>query len=153
MFQLELHLPYFALRVGHPEREVNGKRQSQWINLSFLQTETPKTKGQEIHGIYRAHISLAIYGVSQRRWVAYAFDNNDFDDREFGDGDSEDEGYPYKGFQEDPIASDGKFDANVPIWDPRVYFLFIFQNRMGQVLQEWEYLVRWIERNIERYVC
>lgn len=153
MFQLELHLPYFALRTGPPQRKVNGKWQTQWTNLSFLQTETSKSKGQEIRGIYQAHISLAIYGVSESRWVAYAFDNNDFNDRGFGDEDSEDECYPYKIFQEDPIALGGKFDANAPIWDPREYFLMIFQNRIGQALQEWEYLVRWIERNIEGYVC
>jgi len=149
MFHLELHLPYFVLRPGPPPREVNIKRRSQWIDLSFLQTDS-KSKSQEIRGIYRAHISLAIYGVSDIRWVAYAFDNNDFDDKEFDEEDSEDDGDHYKVFQEDPIASNGEFDANAPIWDSREYFLMIFQNRIAKVLTEWEYLVRWVERNIER---
>jgi hypothetical protein len=64
----------------------------------------------------------------------------------------EDDIYPYKAFQEDPIASDGKVDANLPIWNPREYFLLIFQCRMGRVLLEWKRLVRWLERNIEEYV-
>lgn len=86
-----------------------------------------------------------MYGLSDWRWVAYAFEKNTFDER-----DLEDETYPYENFQEDPIA---KVDADLPIWDPREYFLLIFNTRMCQVLEEWRNLVRWIERSIEGYVC
>ena len=100
-------------------------------------------------------MSLVIYGISDRRWVVYAFDNDDLRDNDLEVEDLEDENPRYKlgYFQEDPIASDGKVDANLPIWNPREYFLLIFQVRMGRILQEWKRLVRWLERNVEEYVC
>ena len=147
-FQLELHLPYFALRTGHPQRKLNRRQNNQWIDLSFLQTEAQKWQGQKTYGIHQAHISLVIHGLNNRRWVTYTFDNNSFDDK-----DLEDQTDPYEGFQEDPIASNGGVDANLPIWDPREYFLLMFKTRMSQVLMEWRNLVLWIERCIEGYVC
>ena len=95
--------------------------------------------------MHQSHISFVMYGLSDRRWVAYAFDKNTFDDK-----DLEDDIYPYEKFQEDPIA---KVDADLPIWDPREYFLLIFKTRMYQVLKEWRNLIRGLERSIEGYVC
>lgn len=114
------------------------------MDLSFLQTEALKSQGQK-YGIHHSHISLVMYGLSDRRWVAYAFDQNTFDDK-----DLEDEIYPSENFHEDPIT---KVDADLPIWDPREYFLLTFKTRMCQVLKEWRNLVRWIERSIDGYVC
>ena len=94
--------------------------------------------------MHQSHISLVMYGLSDRRWVAYAFDKNTFDDK-----DLEDEIYSYEKFHEDPIA---KVDADLPIWDPREYFLLIFKTRMYQVLKEWRNLIRWIERSVDGYV-
>jgi len=80
-----------------------------------------------------------------RRWVAYAFVDTDIDGEDLGD-----EVFSYV---KDPIASDGELDANLPIENPREYFLMIFEIRIAQVLKAWEYLVRTVERSIKQYVC
>lgn len=118
------------------------------MNLSFLQARISTSNDNKVYNIYRAQISLVISGYNDRRWVAYAFQNNTFDEE-----DLDDEIYRcYDGFQEDPIASNGQVDANSPIWSPREYFALMFEYRLDGVLTQWENLVRWIERSIEAYV-
>ena len=127
---------------------MNQNHQNAWMNLSFLQTESSTSKGNKIYSIHRAQISLVITGYNDRRWVAYAFQNNTFDIEDF-----DDETYRcYEGFQEDPIASNGQVDANNPIWNPREYFALIFEYKLAGVLTEWEDLVRLLERSIQEYV-
>lgn len=161
IFQLKLHLPYLALRQGHPQSKVSSKWQNKWTNLSFLKGGTSDVKGLEVYGIYRAHISLVISGPSDWRWVAYSFDSHDFDDEDSDVEDSEDdesedgesEGNDLQDgdcpFLEDPMA---QVDANKPIYNAREYFLLTFHNQMARVVEEWKYLVRRIERNIIAYV-
>ena len=95
-----------------------------------------------------AQISFIICGWANGRWVAYAFVDTDFDGKELAE-----ETFLYEGMHEDPIASDGELDANHPIWDPREYFLMIFEVRIAQILKEWECLVRTVERSIKNHVC
>jgi len=120
------------------------------MNLSFLQTKASTSKDNKVYNIHRAQFSLVISGYNERRWVAYAFENNTFDNVDL---ELEDEIYRcYEGFQADPIASDGLVDANNPIWSPREYFALIFEYRLAGVLRQWENLVRCVERNIQGYV-
>lgn len=149
------------MRPGHPQDKASHEWQSKWEDLSFLKKET-SDKAREIHGIYRAHISLVISGPSDWRWVAYGFDSHDFDDEDSDVEDSEDdesEGEDFEGndlqdgdspFVEDPMA---EVDANKPIYNAREYFSLIFQTKMARALDEWKHLVRWVERNINAYVC
>lgn len=58
----------------------------------------------------------------------------------------------YEGFHEDPIASDPWIEANIPIWDPREYFLAIFEARIARVEKEWERLVLMVAKSIKEYV-
>jgi hypothetical protein len=115
--------------------------------------------------MHEAQISFVLCGSDHQRWVAYAFVDTDFEE-----DDVPDEIVPDEQIREvsvplddelgvakvpiwDPIALDGGLDANLPIWDPRLYFLVILEIRMAQVLREWEFLVRTVERSISRYVC
>ena len=147
---MEFHLPYFALRTTPPPPELqrNHNRLRKWIDLSFLKIQAPKSQDFRKFGIFEAQISFVICGSNNRQWVAYAFVDTDFDDKDLGD-----EEFSYEGCQDDPIASNGKLDANRPIWSPREYFLMIVEIRMDQVRKEWEYLVRTVERSINGYVC
>jgi len=141
---------------------VNCIWQTKWTDVSFLNRSVSDVKGQETYGIYRAHISLVISGPSDWRWVAYCFDSHGFDDEdsdaedseddESEDGDSEDNGLQDGDcpFLEDPMA---QVDANQPIYDPREYFLLVFQSRITRIVEEWKFLVRWTERHISAYVC
>lgn len=157
IFQLKLHLPYLALKKFRPQNKVSGKRQKKWKDVSFLQRVIPEGNGQEVYGIYQAHISLVTSGSSDHRWVTYCFDSHDFDDddedsEEYEDDESEDGDLEGNAVQdggyhliEDPITQK---DANKPIWNAREYFLLGFQTQMVRVVQEWKYLVDWIERNV-----
>jgi hypothetical protein len=107
------------------------------MDLSFL--EIPDQKKFIMH---EAQITFLICGSDDQRWAAYAFDDTHFDEEDFGD-----EIFSYEGVQDDPIAR-GKIDANLPIGDPREYFLMIFDIRLAQVREEWKYLVRMVDRSI-----
>jgi hypothetical protein len=43
--------------------------------------------------------------------------------------------------------------ANMPICNAREYFVLAFQKQMARVVEEWKYLVRWTELNVNAYVC
>ena len=79
-----------------------------------------------------------ICGWSNRRITAYAFDDIDFDSNSF----EEDLGEENLDLHRDPIASEAIVDANNPIWDPRLYFLTIFELRIARVQKEWEQVVQ-----------
>jgi hypothetical protein len=137
-----LHIPYFALRASPPPKPsprtaVHSNPPRQWMDLSFL--EIPDQKKFIMH---EAQITFLICGSDDQRWAAYAFDDTRFDEEDFGD-----EIFSYEGVQDDPIAR-GKIDANLPIGDPREYFLMIFDIRLAQVREEWKYLVRMVDRSI-----
>lgn len=90
-------------------------------------------------------------GSDNRHYVGYAFIDRDFDK----DDESLDIDFPYAGVHEDPIASDcgrNTLNANLPIWDPRAYFMCIFKNRITTVLKEWESIVQTIGDSIDRHV-
>lgn len=98
-------------------------------------------------GVFEAQISFIIVGSDNHRWSGYCFA---FDEEEnLLDED------PHAIVKEDPISWDGKkcrYDANIPIWDPRQYFLAVFECRMAQVLAEFDPLIRMIAKNIKQYV-
>ncbi|KAF2185092.1 hypothetical protein K469DRAFT_688302 [Zopfia rhizophila CBS 207.26] len=153
VFQLEFHLPYFALRTFAPGKDlaqttINSKPPRQWIDLSFLELGTTlRSKDDPEYGLYEAQFSLTICGSDNSRWVAYGFVDTDIDD----DNGLEGEDFSYLGMNADPIASDGDVNANHPIWDPREYFLLMIEIRMRKVLKEWKGLVRKFERSIKRF--
>ncbi|OCK76055.1 hypothetical protein K432DRAFT_307225 [Lepidopterella palustris CBS 459.81] len=151
IFQFEFQLPYFALRTSSPrtnrsQETVNSKSPRKWTDLSFLKIRTSKPQNERKYGIFDAQISIVICGSDELRWVAYAFADTEFDNENLEDGD-----FSYEGPHEDPIASNGRL-ANDPLWNPREYFLTICNVRMVQVLKEWQYLVRILERSITEYV-
>jgi hypothetical protein len=119
----------------------------QWTDLTFLNIQPPRSQDQKQYGIHEAQISFVICGSDNRRWVGYGFVDTEFDRENLADHD-----LSYVGKHEDPIAF-GELDANLPIWDPREYFLMVLQIRMAQVLKEWECLIRTVERSINQYVC
>jgi hypothetical protein len=147
MFHLELHLPYFALRQSTRPTSSHLGNKRQCIDLSFLTTRSNGRPSQLRYKIFDAQISFVISGWEDSRWVAWSFIDNYFSEEELLDID----GYPYKGFVEDPIAK-GQLDQNKPLVNPREYFLMILKVRSEQVLQEWEWVVQTVKRNVKRYV-
>ena len=111
--------------------------------MSFLKLQKEKLQH---FGLFEAQISFIIIGSDKYRWDGYCFA---FDDEEDSLGEDND------AIRIDPIFGNvnGRIlDANRPIWDPRKYFLAVFESRMTQVLAEFEYLIRMISKNIKQYV-
>lgn len=91
-------------------------------------------------GLYPVQVSLKICGKSEKRWTAYCFENNGFDqDRELETSDPSAAEY-----RPDLITNEVQ-DANHPIWNIREYFLIALKARVHQMYEEWEQLVFAIE--------
>jgi hypothetical protein len=143
MFQLEFHLQFFAFRTSPPS---NDNPLSEWTDLAFLEMQDPKPLDQRRHGMLEAQFSFVICGCDETRWVAWAFDDTQFDGEDLSDRIS-----PCKDVHQDPIADDDT-DPELPIWSPREYFLNVVERRIARAAMEWEETVRPVERSIREYV-
>jgi len=93
------------------------------------------------------HFSFVICGIREKRWGAYAFDT----DSGYDLHDKIDCG----GQHLDPIGSClsvDDVDAELPIWNPREYFLNVVARRVTRAADAWEGLLRAIERRIKNHV-
>lgn len=120
----------------------------EWINLSILEDNTPDTKAP--YGVYNSQFSLLICGSSNKHWIGYSFVDCDLDEEDMEEGD-----FTYHGMQDDPIAAcaGGVIDANIPIQDPRAYFVVIFEVHIAKALKEAQNLVKMIECSVKNHVC
>jgi hypothetical protein len=160
---MDFHLPYLALRpwVSPKAQPTTNKNSSfrKWTDISFLGTkQSPLHRPNE--ALYEAQISLCVFGIDNRKWTAYCFVDTYFNNAETVKSSDEDSGYDsedqdedsYVYFSEDPIASEGEhsfgLDANLPIWDPREYYLTVIRLRVGRVLQEWRLIVLVVDRRV-----
>lgn len=145
-------MTYFALErqpLGeHRWKAGNGSRSQQWTDLTFLNLQAPKDQEQVQYGMYERQISFVVCGSDNKRWAGYAFVDTAFDDK-----DPEDDSVSDDGIYPDPISLYGEVDTNLPIRHARQYFLLIVKLRMAQVRNHWRYLVRYVERRINQYVC
>jgi hypothetical protein len=150
---MEMHVPFFALRK-HPTpsaanlqtAEGYRKPKRRWTDLSVLTAQISRAEDEAKFGIYESRFSFVICGSDNRRWIGYAFVDQDDDEENLGPEDCH-----YEGFQEDPIAA-AAADANMPEWEPRQYFLNVLESRIKLILREWENVVYTVERRIKEYV-
>ncbi|KAF7574837.1 hypothetical protein PtrSN002B_005858 [Pyrenophora tritici-repentis] len=154
IFQLDLHLPFFAMRTdAYHRNHTTTKLRREWIDLSFIAQVLPGSDKDGELGIYPAQVSVTMCGTSARHYTVYGFEDTDFDKDHGPAGDEEDDDdSTYIGVQHDQIIR-GKQDANFPIWDPREYFLTTLKSRVRQIRNEWDRLVRTIERAYMSCTC
>ncbi len=128
-FALAFHIPFHVWRTTRePKHDVRRKadrktpmRKSR--NLSFLETDDPSGRGED-DWLHQAQVSCLVTGHSSTYWTAFCCVDTYFD------GDlSEDSIMRYDEIRESGVLCDpltrGKFDADMPIWDPREYFLTV----------------------------
>jgi hypothetical protein len=145
-FQLGLHLPFFILDKSPLPKEslekAYVKPQRQWTDLSFLKLDICESQG-EVWGIQEAQISFVVTGTDNWRWTAYGFVDTEIDgflaDSTFDD------------LSCDQIAAQA-LEANFQIWDPRDYWVRVFEIRVGYVGKQWLYLIPKLEHSINEYV-
>jgi hypothetical protein len=123
------------------------------MDLSFLKmTLANASQTMSSFSLYKSRFSLVVCGSNDSLWTGYSFVDRDLEENPFEEGD-----FCYQDNQphEDPISSDsgsGSIDANVPLWDPRAYWLVVLEVRIIKVHKEWESIVRILERNFVSYV-
>jgi hypothetical protein len=145
VFQLEFHIPYYALRRSRPEQNLSARRTRNhrgWMNIAFLDIHDKTSGASGTLGIHQAQISVTLCGTDNSRWVAYCFEDGYFEDAGVAEGEQT------VIHQEDRIAR-GVFGAEDTIWDPREYYFRVLLIRMRQVQKEWVELVRLIELGIK----
>jgi hypothetical protein len=154
IFQLEFHLNYFTFGTAPADNEADHRAAAsnpKWTDLSFLEIETSKAPEGRKHGIFEAHFTLVICGTHEGQWDAYAFDDNEFEGEDLCEKLS-----VCEVFHPDPIAScllsDNDTDADLPIWNPREYFLKVVANRTAAASEAWDSLIRATERSIRKHV-
>lgn len=150
LFHLEFHIPYFCFRTS-PANPAQGGRTDltksprKWTDLSFLRESTKELpqgpKG--IHGIFEAHISFVIVGSDYKRWVGYAFQDTEWEDSSSDCEEIE---------SQSDLISDAELQMNLPVWNPKEYFLMVLQTRMAQVAEEWMRLIRKVESSVKQKV-
>ncbi|ORY16285.1 hypothetical protein BCR34DRAFT_557542 [Clohesyomyces aquaticus] len=140
-FRLEFHLPYFSLAQSIAPSEagnIRSKISSEWTDDHFVKW-----------GVRHTQFSLVVTGKDNSSWIAYAFASTG---NEEDDLDGRCEEFLYDGqFHSDPIFEDGSTDANLPIWDPREYFLRAVENRLNRISSEWSLLIDVLEKSVKRY--
>jgi len=157
-FQMEFHLPFFALRK-HPQPNSSHDKPSihtmrKWTDISFTYGETSVSAGQEVYRLHEAQVSCVVYGHDEWQWTACAFLDNGYESGGLYDAGEVFDGYGEDGeddgFDEDPIATG--LHANNPIWRPRQYFAKALEVNIKEVSQEWSELVHRLECDITAYV-
>ncbi|KAH8751551.1 hypothetical protein BGZ57DRAFT_913389 [Hyaloscypha finlandica] len=162
-FQMEFHLPFFAIRKcpqpegSHKKRSIHSMRK--WTDVSLTDGESSMSGGQEVYRIHETQVSCVVYGHDEWQWTACAFIDNAhesgdlYDPGELHDGDGKDGeavvGQKVDGFDEDPIATG--LHVSKPIWRPRQYFAKALEVNIKEVSQEWQELIHKMECDIIAY--
>ncbi|KAJ4212433.1 hypothetical protein NW759_011820 [Fusarium solani] len=166
-FQLAFDLPYCAFRVApcysppHDPRKRKSAASDALRNitdLSFL-VRRPKGPVPPTTKAYlcEAQTTVLISGSDPWRWVGYCFVDTYFeseDKRESVDAYDEeveidDESHVL--FRPDPFTT-AESDANLPILNPREYFLIVLESRLRQARDEWHTLATHMGDIINEYI-
>jgi len=149
-FALEFHFPYYAWRrmlpieedpQSHARNSRPPRRSEPVIHLSSG-TESADEDDDFIH---EAQVSVMVTGLDNWFWTACCFSDIYFKDEDHNEQVST---LSTPAHPMDPHSC-GKFSLNLPIWDPRHYFLRTLSCRMEQVKQEWNNTVFQLFEDIE----
>lgn len=139
------------MRKRPPPHVSNGtiktKPPRRWFDLSFLNFDGLESEAQdptEVWGMQEAQISCVISGIDDWLWVGYRFVDSDVD------GFLAD--FPKEDMQFDQIACQ-RLDANRSIWQPRSYWVKIFELRIASIGKQWEFNLYKLQCAIDAHVC
>jgi hypothetical protein len=149
-FQLDLHIPFVILSKCPPPHASNGtiktKPPRRWIDLSFLNIDGLESRAQdstEVWGMQEAQVSCVINGTDDWRWVGYGFVDSEVDGLLVDCSDEE--------LGLDQIAME--LEARFPVWQPRRYWVKIFELRIASIGKHWEYNLYKLQCAIDAHVC
>lgn len=155
-FALEIHIPFYAWRRNpvpfedqRHKSDGNPLRRSR--NLDFLDMCSPAEINSTTTDdcIYEVQISCMVSGLSNWSWVAYVLVDTYY---QGPDSQESVEHYAQPAIRiPDPLTR-GQRDANLPVWTPREYFLWVFEAQINQVRRESQNLVGRLLQRIQPYV-
>ena len=152
-FQMEFHLPFFALRKlsqSEEHRSTDLRRPRRLFeDFTLLSEANDQGSSQEMHRLYHGQVSCVVYGNDEWQWTAYSFVDTEHDD----DSDITIDGEigSQHEIDEDPIICDVQA-SRFPIWRPRQYFLKAFAARMQEPRREWDDLIHQLAVDITECV-
>jgi hypothetical protein len=145
MFQLAFHVPFFVLRLD----SVSFPNNCDQFCLGSFGT------GPETFAIYKAQLSLTVFGASDSTWTSYCLVRL-IDD----EADTLEEGANIdSGYDDDDTSSDedsthssswGAPVAEKIYTDPRKYWLECSQDRMRVILREWRELIFALDSQVQQ---
>lgn len=155
MFKISFHLPFFALRSSRTPRMdhrsyVGSAPLRDVKDVSFLDWHDEGAPA--LRHLYEAHVTCVIAGFHDWCWTATCFVDTYYDD--YVDRECVDD---YHEHAENPqgMASDaptlGDLEADLPIWNPREYFLLVVCSRLKRVKYEWQSTIKQVRESFRRY--
>ena len=102
------------------------------------------SKSDKAAYLYEAQASIVIIGIDHSTWTAYGTADTYFDSK------TRHNSRP-RGFKGpwDPLPGGVTLDMNIPIWDPREYFLTVVEARISGIVKEWSWNIGGMEDAIE----
>lgn len=142
---MEFHIGYWALRSEstpaiHSPSNDKVKPGRMQMDLSWLRLSSHDQSCAE-YRIHEAQISFVVCGSDKSRWITYAFVDNDLNE----DG-------PRNCSDAECCNNEDELERGTTVFNPREYFLHIVKHRLSQIMAEWTYLVRKVEKAIQTQV-
>jgi hypothetical protein len=112
-FQMEFHLPFFALRKAPPSNSSPIKTREKalrgWVELTLLTRDKTESEGQENYRLHKAQMSCVVHGFDEWQWVAHTFEDTkheyEDDGNPVGDGELNSNEVAFcQNINEDPIT-------------------------------------------------
>ncbi|KAL6413264.1 hypothetical protein AUP68_02771 [Ilyonectria robusta] len=159
-FSLEFHLPFFVWkdtksvlrdkRIGSDKFPLRKSRL-----LSFLERSPPTSEvGGNLDCLHESQWSCVVTGFNNTVWNVYGFTDTYFYDTD-DEFDRVSVNYYQRCLQDedrmeyDPIIGT---DANLPIQDPREYFVATLLSCINHILEEWNNIITRFERKMCYYI-
>lgn len=122
-----------------------------WVLPVLSRSIDAPTSTEGLYCLHEATISVCVTGIDHWVWTAYGFIDTYFGSKETVDRYHQLRGTTgrHKG-RADPLTA-GR-NADEPLWTPREYFFKVLENRMKQVLREWNEIVDKVEEKVKKYV-
>lgn len=145
-YALEFHIPYFALRKSFSKSEklhsnIVGRRSGVFAD-SFTRNCEPGQK----EFFHEAQVSVLLVGIDEWVWTLYCLVEGQFED-------SRDPAELEKFVTNMSDAPSGNYALyQMPIWNPREYFLMVLCRRMDQATLEWQNLVETLDQRLKDLV-
>jgi hypothetical protein len=143
MFELEFHIPYFAIRRDGnavDNRTFEGGRLRKAVRLPL-----PRTELEEMSHYYEVNISLLVIGVDDWLWTSYFLVDT------YHGSEPQKLKYLNDRSPREP-ATAGTKSLDFPLWCPREFFITVLNVRFNQAVREFRATIDAFDGRMSEYV-